>query len=388
MFRKILNIAVAILALACLFLFIINISNANSKKSEKSLTSNLNLINSFDNKIKEEIQKEIHIAKPEHVKGIYMSSWVAGTNSIRSRLTKLVEDTELNSIVIDFKDSTGVISVPAGENASVDRQNASSKRAVDLPQYIEELHSKDIYVIARIAVFEDPVYSKNHINQSVQNPDGSLWVDRHGLSWVDPSSELFHKYILELSHEAYNMGFDEINFDYIRFPTDGKAQRVFPVSKNENKQTVITNFAKYMHKELSAKNIPISLDVFGQIVSTQDDMGIGQYYEDLLLYSNAIAPMIYPSHFYSGYKNIKSPVNSPYETVNLSMQDAIKRRELINSNTEIRPWIQDFSLDGVFYDAHMVREQIKALEDLGLHSWLLWDPKNKYTTDALVKVTD
>jgi len=391
MLRKILRVTVFILGFVSLGLFLINISITNSKTAENFFTSNLNqvgILNNEKTETKEEVKKEIHIKKPEHVKGIYMSSWVAGTEAIRNRLTKLADDTEINAVVIDFKDSTGIVSTPAGENASIDRKNSASKRVVDLPEYIEELHSKGIYTIARIAVFEDPVYSKNHKNLSVQNSNGNLWVDRHGLSWVDPSSVEFHQYILDLANEAYEIGFDEINFDYIRFPTDGSKDKIFPITKNNSQQMTITNFSKYMYTELSAKNIPISLDVFGQIVSTQDDMGIGQYYEDLLLYSNVIAPMIYPSHFYAGYKNIKSPVKSPYETVSLSMQDAIKRRELINSNTEIRPWLQDFSLDGVNYDASMVRAQIKALEDLGLHSWLLWDPKNKYTTDALVKVTD
>ncbi len=327
-------------------------------------------------------EKKIHILKPENVKGAYMSSWVAGTSSIRSRLTNLVNTTELNSLVIDFKDSTGVISIPAGDNASQDRINAASKRAADLPKYLEELHSHNIYTIARISVFEDPIYAKHNPSFAVQNSKGNVWADKHGLSWVDPGYKEFHQYILDLALEAHSIGFDEINFDYIRFPTDGSRDKVYPVTKDANQQLAITNFIKFIHDELKSRDIPMSIDVFGQIVSTKDDMGIGQYYEDLLSNTDAIAPMVYPSHFYPGYKNIKSPESSPYETIKLSLTDAVNRKNAIISNTEIRPWIQDFSL-AVPYDAKMVRAQINAAKDLGINSFLLWDPKNRYTKDAL-----
>jgi hypothetical protein len=328
-----------------------------------------------------EPKEELHIKKPTNVKGIYMSSWVAGTKSFRDKLVSLVNDTELNAIVIDFKDSGGIVSVPADNTASPDRVRAGSRRAVDLPLFIEELHSHGIYTVARIAVFEDPIYSKNNPSVAVLKKDGTLWENRRGLSWVDASSAEFHKYILDLSIEAYEMGFDEINLDYIRFPTDGSSDRVFPVSLDTPKKTVINNFLSFMHRELSSRNIPMSIDVFGQIVSTNDDMGIGQYYEDALVNTDAIAPMIYPSHFYPGYKNLLSPESSPYETIRLSMIDAIKRKDAINSTTELRPWIQDFGL-AVPYGPDMVKAQIKALSDLGIESYLVWDPKNRYTKEA------
>ncbi len=329
------------------------------------------------------IPENIHIDKPQHVKAIYMSSWVAGTNSFRNNLTKFVEDSELNSIIIDFKDSTGVVSTPAGEGSSVNRLLAGSRRGGDLESYIKELHSKDIYTIARIAVFEDPVYSKNNLSTAVQNSSGNLWKDKHGLSWVDPGDKEFHQYILDLALEAHNIGFDEINFDYIRFPTDGSKDKVFPISDYSNKQPVITGFISWMHSELSSRNIPMSIDVFGQTVSTADDMGIGQYYEDLIVNTDVISPMVYPSHFYPGYKNLKSPESMPYETIKYSMQDAVRRRDAISSNTEIRAWVQDFSL-AVPYGITEVKNQIKALKELGLESYFVWDPKNIYTKEAYI----
>ena len=347
---------------------------------EENINSD-NLTNGQNGALDTQIAK--HIQKPENVKGIYMSAWVAGTKSFRDRLTKLADDTEINSVVIDFKDSTGVVSVPANTGASVNRKNSESKRAIDLAQYIEILHSKNIYVIARIAVFQDPVYSKNNPNSAVQFSNGNIWKDRHGLSWVDPMDKNFHEYIKNLAIEAYNLGFDEINFDYIRYPTDGSPDKVYPLTGDTSIQLSITTFLKDIHSFLKEKNIPMSIDVFGQIVSTPDHMGIGQYYEDLLGATDAICPMVYPSHFYPGYKNLKSPNNMPYETIKLSLSDAIKRRLALNSNTEIRPWLQDFSLDGVTYDYTKVRAQINAAKDLGINSWLLWDPRNEYTKAAL-----
>lgn len=324
----------------------------------------------------------VHIPKPKHVKGVYMSSWVAGTDSFRNKLTNLAKETEINSIVIDFKDSEGVVSLPAKDGASQDRINASSKRAPNLGAYLDELHKENIYTIARIAVFEDPIYAKNNPSQAVQNSLGNLWKDKHGLAWVDASSLEFREYILEISLEAYELGFDEINFDYIRFPTDGPKDKIYPISGPKPKAEVINSFLSYVYTELNARGIPVSIDVFGQIVSTQDDMGIGQQYDELLKYTDAIAPMVYPSHFYPGYKNIKSPESSPYETIKYSLTDAINRRAKTGLDTEIRPWLQDFGL-AVPYDAAMVRAQINAAKDLGINSFLLWDPKNRYTKAAL-----
>ncbi len=331
-----------------------------------------------------EKEKINHVKKPDHVRGIYMSSWVAGTPSVRNRLTKLIDETVINSVVIDFKDSTGIISIPAQDGASIDRINAQSKRAIDLKEYIEELHKNNVYVIARIAVFEDPIYAKNHPNRAVQTSSGALWADRHGLSWVDASSTEFHKYILDISYEAYELGFDEINLDYIRFPTDGSRDKVYPISKDNLKQDVIQNFTKFMHTNLSSKNIPLSIDVFGQILSDPNDVNIGQFYEYLLPNVDAISPMIYPSHFYAGYKGLKSPEANPYKTIKLSLQDGLNRQKAINNNTEIRPWLQDFSMS-VNYGKSEVEAQIKAAHDLGLDSYLLWDPKNRYTKEALLE---
>ena len=360
-------------------------SNANPVFNKKINKSDTSLSLNKNTKEKDVIEKDVenvttkkHISKPENVKGIYMSSWVSGTTSMRNDLSQFVYDTELNSIIIDFKDSTGIVSIPAGTNASLDRINASSRRGGDLKSYIQELHNNDVYVIARIAVFQDSIYSKNHITGSVQDGYGNLWSDKHKLSWVDPSNTEFHKYILDLSYEAYELGFDEINLDYIRFPTDGLNNPVYTLSKDKVKKDVITNFVKYMYENLNSKSIPLSIDVFGQIVSDNNDMGIGQYYEDLLPYVDAILPMVYPSHFYPGYKNLKSPESSPYDTINLSITDALNRRNAINMTTEIRPWIQDFSIE-VNYDATMVQAQINALKNLGINSFMIWDPKNQYT---------
>lgn len=380
---------ITIFAFLTLFTIILNVNYLLAKKIpisnywsfENVGIQKENNINTITNTEEKETK---HIKKPDNVRGIYMSSWVAGTSSVRDRLTKLINETVINSVVIDFKDSTGIISIPAQDGASQDRINAQSKRAVDLKEYIEELHKNNVYVIARIAVFEDPIYAKNHPNRAVQTSSGALWADRHGLSWVDASSPEFHQYILDISYEAYDLGFDEINLDYIRFPTDGSRDKVYPISKDKLKQDVIQNFTTFMHTNLKEKGIPLSIDVFGQILTDPNDVNIGQFYEYLLPNVDVISPMIYPSHFYAGYKGLKSPEANPYETIKLSLQDGLNRQKAINNNTEIRPWLQDFSMS-VNYGKSEVEAQIKAAQDLGINSYLLWDPKNRYTKEALLE---
>lgn len=321
----------------------------------------------------------MHLQTPENVNALYMSSWVAGTSEMRANLVKIIENNpNLNAIVIDFKDSEGVVSLPAPDGASADRVASASKRVTDLKDFIQQLHAKNIYVIARIATFEDPIYAKNHPEQAVQIYGGKLWKDKHGLAWADPAGKVFYNYIKDLSLEAFNMGFDEINLDYVRFPTDGSAHQIYPIAGlDPAKEAVIKEFFIFMDKNIRQRKIPMSADVFGQIVSTPDGMGIGQHYEDILPYVDAICPMIYPSHFVSGYKNIKNPAEHPYEIISASMKDAIARRDAIGFNTVIRPWYQDFDL-GAVYTREMVQDQIRAGRELGLKSYLIWDPKNKY----------
>lgn len=331
------------------------------------------------------VPKVTHITTPSEVKAIYMSSWVAGTPSIRSRLVKLIEDTELNAVIIDVKDNTGVITW--------------EERMKDLPEFIDELHKKNIYVIARIAVFQDPAYVKAYPELAVRNVNtGAIWRDRKGEPWIDTGSRQMWDYAVSLGKESYARGFDEINYDYIRFPTDGdlKAMR-YPISGERgltDKRGIVSEFYAHLHNELSPLGIPISGDLFGIInVNTVETKTLGQDLRDALLYFDYVAPMVYPSHFYKGTAGYDNPAAHPGPIISYSMGGAVAIAGEVASSTgkststyvaKLRPWYQDFDM-GATYTAEMVRAQITAGEELGITSWMLWDPANKYTPAALNK---
>ena len=336
-----------------------------------------------------EIPKPVitHVPTPAQVKGIYMSSWVAGTPSFRNKLIKIADDTEINTIVIDIKDSTGRISFKIDDQAILD-SGAVENRIPDIADLITELHAKGIYVIGRVAVFQDPYFVKTHPEFAVKKLSNktSLWGDHKGVHWLDAGSKDVWDYVATIGKTAYAMGFDEINFDYIRFPSDGNMKDIyFPVSEGQVKHDVIRGFYEYLHATFSPLHIPISGDLFGMTTTATDDMNIGQLLEDGLRNFDYIAPMVYPSHYPPTWNGYKNPAEKPYEVVQKAMQAGVDKANAISVDIKkLRPWLQDFDL-GAVYTADMVRTQIKATYDVGLDSWLLWDAGNTYTVGALEK---
>jgi hypothetical protein len=324
-----------------------------------------------------------HVKTPEQVKAVYMSSWVAGTPSIRERLIKMIDTSELNAVIIDVKDNTGVITW--------------DERVRDLPELIDELHKKNIYVIARISAFQDPAYVKAHPEQAVRSKStGGVWKDHKGIPWVDTGSTDMWKYVEKISKESYARGFDEINLDYIRFPTDGAlSDMVFPISGERaktDKPGIVGDFYRYITESLRADGIPVSGDLFGIIMVTDVDIKtLGQDLAVALETFDYVAPMVYPSHFYKGTAGYDNPAANPGPIIAYSMGKGIEIADRVASSTgqsasavraKLRPWYQDFDM-GADYTAQMVRAQIEAGYKLGINSWMLWDPSNKYTPSAL-----
>ncbi len=353
-----------------------------------------------------------HIETPESVKSIYMTQCVAGTPSLREKLVKLAEETEINSIVIDIKDYTGTVAFDFGENFS----GGSGCRVSDLKEFVEKLHDKNIYVIGRVTVFQDPYYSKTHPELAVKKKsDGSVWKDRKGLSFIDPGAKPFWDYIVSIAKASHDIGFDEINFDYIRFPSDGNMEDIyFSHSLNMTKREALKSFFEYLDAKMTENKIVTSADLFGMTTTNTDDLNIGQVLEYALLNFDYVAPMVYPSHYPPKFNGWPDPNKVPYEIIKYSMDSAVSRAnslktEVVNrmytenaSTTEkiknefyneklekrlgkkqLRPWLQDFDYP-VPYTTEMVRTQIQATYDVGLDSWMLWDPSNRYTREALL----
>lgn len=327
-----------------------------------------------------------HVATPQAVKGIYMTSWVAGVKKMRDRVVKLIDDTEVNSIVIDIKDYSGTIAFEVYDPVLKNEPGLVERRIPDLQDFIDELHSKNIYVIGRVAVFQDAHLVKLRPDLAVKTLDGKkVWKDRKGISWVDADSKEAWDRIIAIAKEAHKQGFDEINFDYIRFPSDGNMKDIsYPFSKNKVKSSVLKEFFTYLHENLKDTGMKTSADLFGMTTTNYDDLFIGQVLENALPYFDFICPMVYPSHYPTGFIGIKNPAAKPYDVVLYSMEHAYQRaRTASSTQMKLRPWLQDFNL-GATYNAPMIRAQIKATYDSGLTSWLLWDPKVIYTRGGLL----
>jgi hypothetical protein len=366
---------------------------------------------------KEELfSREGHIPTPSPLKGIYMSQCVVGTPSFREKLVKLIDETALNAVMIDVKDFSGTIGFtttdPRFEGASM-----QSCGARDMQEFIKTLHDKGIYVIARMTVFQDPHYSTLHPEQAVQSKSrpGTPWEDNKGLNFVDVSSEPFWDYIVVLSKEAYALGFDEINYDYIRYPSDGPMSDA--VYKNPQKQEALERFFKHLHEEIAPTGAVMSADLFGMTASNTDDLGIGQVLERALPYFDYIMPMVYPSHYPDGFNGYADPNDYPYEIIKYAMDRAVARTIATETTVKtfdgvavmkteevpgtagsatttrqvatgfytkpaydkqkIRPWLQDFDY-GKDYLPRDILAQTKGTYDAGLTSWIFWDPSNKY----------
>lgn len=350
----------------------------------------------------------MHIATPEPLKAIYMTSCIASSKKARSKLVDLIKTTEINSLIIDVKDYSGNISFKPESDLLLPAWNGNCPVA-DMKEFVKELHEQNIYVIGRITVFQDPFYAPLHPKEAVQTKAGNVWKDRKGISFLDPASKDVREYIVLLANETYDLGFDEINFDYIRYPSDGDmSDIVFPQTGTRLKADVLEDFFSYLSGEMKKKRIPISADLFGMTTTSKNDMNIGQVLERAVPHFDFIAPMVYPSHYPPNYQGYKDPNKFPYEIVNRAMLDAVSRLEAtttpmfspefnrmgtttpaiyekpVYNRSKLRPWLQDFSY-GKTYTAEDVRKQIEATYDAGLTSWMLWSPSNVYTREALEK---
>ncbi|MCA9355996.1 hypothetical protein KC852_00525 [Candidatus Nomurabacteria bacterium] len=327
-----------------------------------------------------------HVETPENVRSVYMTSWVAGTKSIREPLLKFVIDSDINAIVIDIKDYSGKVSFEM-DSPLVNEAGSVEKRIGDIEGIIQYLHDNGIYVIGRVTVFQDPHITKIWPSEAIKTATdtSAIWKDRKGLSFTDPGSKKIWDYHLEIAENAYSVGFDEINFDYIRFPSDGDMKNIyFPYSEGKVKHEVINSFFTYINAELEKynPNVKTSADLFGMTTSNTDDLNIGQIIEDALTTFDYVCPMVYPSHYPATWNGYANPADNPYGVIHKSMSDGIKRAEAIGvSKDKLRAWIQDFDL-GAVYTRSMVEAQIQALYDIGLYSYMVWDPSNVYTKDA------
>jgi hypothetical protein len=324
--------------------------------------------------------KRMEWLKPAAVKGVYTTGWIAGSSKWFPRLLKFIDATEVNALVVDIKDDTGSLSFPV-EVPLAKETGAAVKMIADPAGMIQTLKEHQIYPIARIVVFKDPFIAKAKPEWAVKSSAGGLWRDRKGLFWVDPHNKLYWDYIIAIAKEAVRLGFQEIQFDYVRFTSDGNTKTcVYPFADNKAPEDVIQEFLQYARTKLAACDIPISADIFGLTTSADADLGIGQRFEKIIQHIDIVCPMVYPSHYIPGNFGLKNPNAQPYSTVFNSVSDAKKRLTAASSATQLRPWLQDFSL-GVRYGRAEIQSQIKAVNDVGIKEWIFWNPSCRYSIE-------
>ncbi|NQX62026.1 putative glycoside hydrolase [Paenibacillus qinlingensis] len=326
-------------------------------------------------------------AKPI-VKGIYVSAW-SSVGSKFEQLIELVEHTDLNAMVIDVKNDSGQVTYPSTVPL-VNEIGADSHVIIqDMKAKLQRLKQKHIYTIARLVVFKDPYLSKKKSMYAMKNRDGSVWKDAKGVAWVDPFKTDVWDYNIQIAKEVANLGFDEIQFDYVRFPENGQKVDREVLFDNPQKLSKAQDIAAFLHKakEQIGNKAYISADVFGLTTSLPNDMGIGQDWAMISKEVNFISPMLYPSHYTTGIYGVKYPDLQPYAIIHQAVNDAKwKNHQLAQSNSQvaqIRPWYQDFTATWVKphkkYGVIDVKEQIKAAKEQGIEQFLLWNPSSTYS---------
>ncbi len=384
-----------------------------AEKAREIIEQSEEVITETQKFIEEEKEKLVLIAlakeKSRQVKGLYINEFVANSQSpaafnARQTIKDLLDETELNGVVIDVKEAYG-LNLPDS-----------------LKELINEFHQKDIWVVARICAFRDSslveespdLYLKT-ILTSTSTPATTteeVWQDSSGQHWLDPKSSQVQDYLVDFSKKVIDFGFDELQFDYVRFPSDGDVENIiYPTyDGQEEKHQVIGDFFSNLADNLRdyKPSIILSVDLFGYIATQYQALDIGQRLVDAASIFDYVSFMLYPSHFYGGFsvdedverglpavffpyddEDINQVVsNHPYEIVSRSIFSAVDLLSLLDSQTQIRPWLQNFNLNsdtsrGIYYDAEKVLAQIQGAEEAGASGWLLWNPSNIYTAKAL-----
>lgn len=323
------------------------------------------------------------------VKGIYVSGWIAGSRKM-DKLIKMVNDTEINAMVIDVKNDSGEITYDSNVLLVNELKSDHRKMIPNIRQLMEELEEKNIYTIARLVVFKDPFLALKKQELAMHYKSGKLWKDQKGIAWVDPYQEEVWNYNLNIAKEAADLGFDEIQFDYVRFPDNGKKVNEevrYYNFQDKSKAELISDFLKTAVNNLHDRGVYVSADVFGLTTTSMDDMGIGQDWNRITQEVDFISPMIYPSHYSNGMYGLIHPDLNPYEIVKQSLKDGKKKNHNLmkehKSTAVIRPWIQSFSATWIHphltYTHTEIKQQIKAAQDQGIDEYLLWNPKCEYT---------
>ncbi|MCY3066770.1 putative glycoside hydrolase [Aerococcus urinae] len=342
---------------------------------------------------------QVNIAYPkEGVRGIYLSAHGMGTPSILERNINLLDSTGLNSVVIDVKSDWGSIATQLPtDNDLVKKNEEITFNGQEMMQTFEE---KQIYPIARITTFKDTYAAKAHPDWSFKKSNGEIWSDAGGQTFLNPYNKDVWAYVVDVAKGAAELGFKDIQFDYVRFPEgfenfgtslvyDMGDYAHYGKDSVEGRCQAITDFLAYAQKELRPYGVDVSADIFGYVTTIGSAPGIGQDFTDIANTIDVVSSMIYPSHWSNGDFGFTAPDLEPYGVVDNYMDVEDLRLENIGGDhAHSRPWLQAFTAsylaNGTYqeYTNVEIEEQIQALRDHGVYEYLLWNAANDYPSNV------
>ena len=329
------------------------------------------------------------VPTPDTLRGLYVNRWAALGRKLND-LIGVAKRTEINALVIDVKDDRGFVlyrsKVPLASEIGADTADGHWMSAAKLRAVLDTMAAHKIYPIARIVVAKDPLLARKKLDLAIKRKsDLKPWLDKNGKPWLDPHQRVVWQYAVDLAREAHELGFSEVQFDYVRFPDEKRliSETIYPLANGRTRAQVIRDQLGFVRNALKPLGMRVTADVFGLTATDTTDMGIGQRWEMFVDQVDVVLPMIYPSHFARGTYRLRNPNAHPYQTIDHALKDAIARSDSVPNAASVIPWYQDFTLGAPRYGAAEIRAQKKAGYDNGFQSWILWNPKSNYTLAAL-----
>lgn len=328
------------------------------------------------------------VVRPDSVRALYVNAWAAGSRTRMADLIRIADATEINAFIVDIKESDTFLTYPntsieLARDIGADQRPASSW----LPALVDTLRAHGVYAIARIVVFKDRSLAEKKPELAIRSSTGGLWRDRKGLAWVNPYDRRVWDYNIAIAREALDMGFSELQWDYVRFPdvtNSARAAMRYPGSDGKSRADNIRDFILYTKAQLKSYGAPVTADVFGLVTHLEGDVDIGQQWETVNSAADAVLPMVYPSHYAAGLYGFARPIANPYQVVRLALTDAMERSRHLRDSTGkpvaiVMGWLEAMSIRGARVGAPEVRAQIQAAYDAGVTNWALWNPGSKFT---------
>ena len=322
---------------------------------------------------------------PIHIQALYLSFWGASPDSkTLKKILKMIDDKQINAIVVDIKNENGWTSYKTDYEVA-NKMDAWGHRTIkNIDNFMALMKAKNVYTIARVVVFKDDLRATYYPQFAIRDSKGKLYRSKEQMAWINPYKSQSYDYVLSIAADAAKHGFDEINFDYVRFPADTSVQ-YGQVNNQQNRVNAIADFIRTAQIKLRPYGSFVSVDTYGMVCWVTDDTNIGHTVTSLAKYADYLAPMLYPSGFAEGSAGYKNPTAYPYEIIYKSVENIYDRID----PKRVRPWLQafkDYAFDRRFYRRDQIQAQIKACKDVNTSGWMFWNPSSKYEPSYFINV--